>query len=193
MSKNQQAPAESTAHPYGSLDLTLEKLRSRRGEITAEILRLEAKGAKRTDDVAPPPVHLRALEMLNGYAPKSDLGSVAGSLSRLFSEREAIDVAVEIGNRQNISILAERLAVELRDRMNEWHELVYQQAVSVVALRRVNAACENFKQSFVGLGAGMPTLPCDHFRLLGARDEVDRFLAAAKAAGIISEKGLSDV
>jgi hypothetical protein len=176
-----------------SIDETIAALEKRRSELTVGILNLEARGVKLADDRPPPAAHTRALAMLNGFAPAAlKLGNSGTSLRDLYDERVAIEIAIEIGRRQNFMAHAELLAAEIRKTKDTWAAITLRRFRALSELRAANVAAEKFKERLALITGIRPSLPADSFKLMGhadvVGDEFYRFTEAAVAAGIITPK-----
>jgi hypothetical protein len=199
-----QVPAANRSERL-PIDIRVDELHAIRRTLTDAIVGLEKKGARpRAPAAGGSEIELRALQLLAGLDQKSfDLESptkadVNSRLWELYRECEAVDRALVIGAQHSIRDHADRLAETMRERGNEWRELVYQTAMAVLALRKLNQRRRQFI-SEVSSGGVVPSLPCmgPAQHLLGiagqnASDEASRFLSDAIKAGIITPREVSD-
>lgn len=183
------------------IDDVLIGLRARRVACVLEIIALEAGGAVPADEAPASDRQVAAHKLLAGagftISPPETPASVR--LAALFKERDATDLAIEIGERQAHREHAEKQRAEIEARAGEWAELTHQLVLAVVAVRRITRARDDFRRSVTRIST--PTLPCDGFKLLGdglaaawtpAGVDADRLVAAALKAGFVTKKEIQN-
>ncbi len=192
-------PQGAAGDPLG-LDQRLAELEARRSEVVRQIVALE-KGRH----TARPPtpigdIDLKALQALGGTietAPPEADGNT--SLWHLLREREVIDKALEIGQKQsfrNRLLRAIEVAVE-RERW--WNERQHRRAMLIRDLQAVNRECNAFRDEMLAISSVLPDLPAinwPRWELLGDGSIVGndgyRFLQHLIQRGVVTPGELGD-
>jgi hypothetical protein len=190
--KRSTPPAPSAAAAIRALDERLAELKERRKQVIAEIIELEANGAKPIAGDVVAPLYQDALALLAGTSPPPPpVASDNARLHGLFRERDAIDRALTLGDQQGFRLRVENRAELAHDIEQAWRKAIVRTAALLEELEQLAQERVHLMQEFA-MRTGLPqhTLDCSGQaqRAAGPRivgDAAYQFLAAARAAGFI--------
>jgi hypothetical protein len=171
------------------IEAKLRELVALRAAATLQILALEKSGAVR-GGAAP---DTTVSELASAFLGDTRASHRGKTLDELYADREAIDLAIEIGQRRAIEAHGRIVEERVAERADAWRNLVNARVLAIATLRRLNDEADDFVADLSSGGQRAP-MPL-HFpsaKLLGsdrqgggpARD----FIEAAIRAGVVSEK-----
>ena len=189
--------------PIGALEL-LEALGRKRATLmerdrdllTEQVVLEKAKIAPERPSGDVDPQRL-ARQMLNGFAPPEPTGKPGERLFAILHERAAVEIALDLLQQQDLQHRVLAVGEVMQRSGVEWRELTRQRALALIALRRANKACSEFRKSVTKIAGMAPGLVCD--RQVGllfgppiVGDQGYTFLADCLRAQIVTQKDIDD-
>jgi hypothetical protein len=188
-------PAVTAVELIAAIARKADALRQRDRDLVNEQIILEqAKIAPAAPSATADPRDL-AREMLNGFAPPEPAGKPEQRLFAILHERAGIAIALDLLQQQDLQSRVLAVGQVTQARGEDWRALVRERALALIALRRANKACSDFRKSVTEVAGMAPGLICDRSGglLFGppvVGDQAYVFLTDCMRAGFIGREDL---